>query len=83
MQLFADIASGETDWADIFFLIAVICAFFPSAHVVGAWAGLVGLLVGAYAQYRSETTAERWVIIVATIASAVGLAIGLANGGLW
>jgi hypothetical protein len=61
--------------------VAAICAFFPSAHVVGAWAGLAGVATGAYAQYRSETTAERWVIIVATIASAVGLALNIAHGG--
>ena len=27
MNLLADIASGETDWADIFFLLGVIFAF--------------------------------------------------------
>ncbi|MGZ4593122.1 MAG: hypothetical protein ACXV3C_04600 [Actinomycetes bacterium] len=67
----------------IFATIAIICAFFPSAHLVGSWAGVLGVATGIYAQYRSATTAERFVIIVGWGASAVGLAFNLVNGGLW
>jgi hypothetical protein len=63
--------------------VAVVAAFFPSAHLLASWAGLVGFVIGVYAQYRSATTAERWVIIVGWGASAIGLAFGLAHGGLW
>ncbi|MGH8969973.1 MAG: hypothetical protein ACRDV1_08505 [Actinomycetes bacterium] len=63
--------------------VAAISAFFPDAHVVTSWAGLLGVAAGIYAQYRSATTAERFVILIGLGASAVGLAIGLANGGLW
>jgi hypothetical protein len=63
--------------------VAAICAFFPDAHVLGSWVGLAGIVTGVIAQYRSETTAERWVIIIATGAAAVGLALNPANGGLY
>jgi hypothetical protein len=63
--------------------VAAISAFFPEAHVLSSWAGLLGVAAGIYGQYRSATTAERFVILVGWGAAAVGLAIGLANGGLW
>jgi hypothetical protein len=64
-------------------VVAVACAFVPSLHVLGSWAGIVGMLVGGLAQYLSATTAERMVVVPAIIGSALGLAFGLVNGGLF
>ena len=48
MQLFADIASGETDWADIFFLIAVIIAVLSAlASYAGEHQRFAGPLLSA------------------------------------
>ena len=44
---------------------------------------MIGAATGIYAQYRSATTAERWVIIVSAGACAVGMALNFAHGGLW
>ncbi|HSR25801.1 MAG TPA: hypothetical protein VLW53_19770 [Candidatus Eisenbacteria bacterium] len=63
--------------------VAAICAFFPGMHVLGSWAGVAGVATGIYAQYRSATTAERWVIVIGWGVSAVGLALNLAHGGLY
>jgi predicted MFS family arabinose efflux permease len=64
-------------------VISLVCAFAPSLHLLGAWAGVVGVISGGVAQYLSATTAERMVIVPSLIGSAVGLAFGLHNGGLW
>jgi hypothetical protein len=44
--------------------------------------GLYGLLVGLYAQMVSATREERVIIMTGIIAGFVGLALGLAHGGL-
>ena len=56
---------------------------FADLHVLGTVTGALGVLLGIYDQYLSATTAERWVIVFGLGASGVGLALGLANGGLW
>ena len=66
-----------------FGVVAVIAAFFPSAHVVASWFGIAGLGCGVVSQYVSATTNERWVTVVGLIMSGLGLAFGLAHGGLW
>ncbi|MEU7054526.1 hypothetical protein [Streptomyces sp. NPDC046197] len=63
-------------------LTAVIAAWFPSMHVLSSWAGLVGILTGAYGQWISETTRERFGLIIGLGASAVGFGLGIAWGGL-
>ncbi|MFJ1972689.1 hypothetical protein ACIO93_28870 [Streptomyces sp. NPDC087903] len=64
-------------------LTAVITAIFDSLHLVSSWAGLVGILIGAYGQWISETTRERFGLIVGLGASAVGFFLGMAHGGLF
>lgn len=63
--------------------ISIVCAFVPALHILGGWTGIVGLLLGGVAQYLSATTAERWIIVPAIVASGVGLAFALDYGGLW
>ncbi len=44
--------------------------------------GLISLVFGLYTQMMSATTEERVIIVTGIIAGFVGLAIGLAHGGL-
>lgn len=67
----------------VFGLCAVVCAFFPSMHLLGSWTGLAGLAVGAWSQMISATTAERFVNICAVVLSGIGFMFGLAHGGLY
>jgi hypothetical protein len=60
--------------------IALVCAAI-SLHIVGAAFGLVGMIVGAYAQLVSATTAERWLIVFGSGAAFVGFGLNLANAG--
>lgn len=56
---------------------------FPDLHLLSSWAGLVGILAGAYGQWISETTRARFGLIIGLGASAIGFYLGLAHGGLF
>ncbi|MEU9980388.1 hypothetical protein [Streptomyces sp. NPDC050856] len=64
-------------------VIAFITAQFHSLHLISSWAGLVGIVTGAYGQYISETTRERTLLIIGMGASAIGFGLGMAHGGLF
>ncbi|MEV5104275.1 hypothetical protein ACFQ7G_38515 [Streptomyces massasporeus] len=51
-------------------------------HLLSSWAGLVGILTGAYGQWISETTRERFGLILGLGLSGVGFFLGMAHGGL-
>ena len=56
-----------------------------SAHawaVVTSVAGLAAMLVGLFSQMMSATREERVIIVSGIIAGFIGLALGLAHGGL-
>jgi hypothetical protein len=61
------------------FLTAIIS---DDLHVLSSWAGLVGILTGAYGQWVSETTRERFGLILGLGASSVGFFLGMMHGGL-
>lgn len=63
--------------------LALAACSFRSLHLLASWAGLAGVLTAVVAQYVSVTTAERFVIVIAGGAAAIGLGIGLAHGGLY
>lgn len=63
-------------------VLSFITAQFHSLHVLASWAGLIGILTGAYGQFVSVTTRERFVLIVGLGASAVGFYLGMFYGGL-
>jgi hypothetical protein len=63
-------------------VVSLVCAAAPAWHVLGSWAGLVGAVTGGWDQFISKTRGERWVIVVGLVASALGFALNLANGGL-
>jgi len=64
-------------------LTAAITAIFDSLHLVSSWAGLVGIMTGAYGQWISETTRVRFGLILGLGASAVDFFLGMAHGGLF
>ncbi|MFT2018685.1 hypothetical protein ACMA1D_22995 [Streptomyces sp. 796.1] len=64
-------------------VVAFVTAMFHHLHLVSSWTGLVGVLTGAWGQFISATTAERFVLIIGLGASAMGLFLGMAHGGLF
>jgi hypothetical protein len=62
-------------------IIALGCSFVESLHILASIAGLLGMIVGLWAQMVSATTAQRWIIVIALGAATIGFAFGLANGG--
>jgi hypothetical protein len=63
--------------------VSFITAMFHSLHLLSSWTGLVGIFTGAYGQWISETTRERFFLILGLGASAVGFFLGMAHGGLF
>ncbi|MFF9085740.1 hypothetical protein ACF1BE_04885 [Streptomyces sp. NPDC014991] len=64
-------------------LLSFITSFFHGLHLLTSWAGLAGLLVGAYGQWISVTTRERFGLILGLGASGIGFLLGMAHGGLF
>ncbi|MEV0416077.1 hypothetical protein AB0I68_36320 [Streptomyces sp. NPDC050448] len=63
--------------------VAFVTGFFDNLHLLSSWTGLVGILTGAYGQFISETTRERFALIIGLGASGVGFYLGMAHGGLF
>ncbi|MET8326710.1 hypothetical protein [Streptomyces sp. NPDC005181] len=63
--------------------VAFVAAMFHGLHLISSWAGLLGILTGAYGQYISVTTRERFPLILGIGASAIGFFLGMAHGGLF
>ncbi|MEU3044946.1 hypothetical protein ABZ705_00210 [Streptomyces sp. NPDC006984] len=63
--------------------VAFITAMWHNLHLLSSWAGLVGIITGAYGQFISATTRERFLLIIGLGASAVGFFLGMAHGGLF
>ncbi|MBY8865708.1 MULTISPECIES: hypothetical protein [Streptomyces] len=53
----------------------------PGLHLLSSWAGLVGILTGAYGQWISVTTRQRFGLILGLGASAIGFFLGMWHGG--
>jgi hypothetical protein len=62
---------------------AFVTGFFHNLHLLSSWTGLVGIITGAYGQWVSETTRQRFGLILGLGAAGIGLLIGMANGGLF
>lgn len=63
--------------------IAFITAHFHSLHLLSSWTGLVGIITGAWGQFISATTAERFLLVIGLGAAAFGFFLGMAHGGLF
>jgi hypothetical protein len=66
-----------------FGVVAAVCGFVDAWHVQASWTGLTGMALGAVAQMVSTSTAQRWVIVPGWVLAFIGLALGMAHGGLW
>lgn len=64
-------------------VVSFVTAMFHHLHLLSSWTGLVGILTGAFGQFISETTRERFGLILGLGASAVGFFLGMAHGGLF
>ncbi|WP_210592325.1 hypothetical protein [Streptomyces sp. GESEQ-35] len=64
-------------------IVSFVTAMFHSLHLLSSWAGLVGIVTGAYGQWISETTRERFGLILGLGAAAIGFFLGMAHGGLF
>ncbi|GHB65885.1 hypothetical protein GCM10010347_39840 [Streptomyces cirratus] len=64
-------------------VVAFVTGFFHNLHLLSSWTGLIGIVTGAYGQFISETTRERFALIIGLGASAVGFFLGMAHGGLF
>ncbi|MFJ4619620.1 hypothetical protein [Streptomyces sp. NPDC088812] len=60
-----------------------VTAMFDHLHLISSWTGLVGIFTGAYGQWISETTRERFGLILGLGASGIGFFLGMAHGGLF
>ncbi|MDV5146998.1 hypothetical protein R1T08_23120 [Streptomyces sp. SBC-4] len=64
-------------------LLSFVTAQFHSLHLLSSWSGLIGILTGAYGQFISVTTRERFALVVGLGLAAVGFYLGMAHGGLF
>ncbi len=64
-------------------VVAFVTAMFHDLHLISSWTGLVGIVTGAWGQFISATTAERFVLIIGLGAAAMGFFLGMAHGGLF
>lgn len=64
-------------------VLSFVTAQFHHLHLLSSWSGLVGILTGAYGQFISVTTRERFALIVGLGAAGVGFFLAMAHGGLF
>ncbi|MEZ3180045.1 hypothetical protein KYY02_15530 [Streptomyces pimonensis] len=64
-------------------ITSFVTAMFHHLYLLSSWTGLVGVLTGAYGQWISVTTRERFGLVLGLGASAVGFFLGMAHGGLF
>ncbi|WUH99389.1 hypothetical protein OHR68_38820 [Spirillospora sp. NBC_00431] len=62
-------------------LAALVLGWIPATHFPGAVAGVIGLPLALYSQLISATTNERWLNVIGMVASFMGTAFALSNGG--
>ncbi|MEU6573144.1 hypothetical protein [Streptomyces sp. NPDC046805] len=64
-------------------LTSLITGFFDGLHLLSSWTGLVGIITGAYGQWVSVTTRERFGLILGLGAAGVGFYLAMSHGGLF
>ncbi|MFE9771149.1 hypothetical protein ACFYOV_05645 [Streptomyces sp. NPDC005931] len=64
-------------------ITSFVTAMFHHLHLLSSWTGLLGIIAGGYGQWISETTRERFGLILGLGAAGVGFFLGMAHGGLF
>ncbi|MEU4209850.1 hypothetical protein AB0F13_07590 [Streptomyces sp. NPDC026206] len=64
-------------------VIAAVSSLWTGLHLLSSWSGLIGILTGAWGQFISATTGERFLLIIGLGACAFGFFLGMAHGGLF
>lgn len=64
-------------------ITSFVTAMFHHLHLLSSWTGLAGILTGAYGQWISVTTRQRFGFVLGLGASGVGFFLGMAHGGLF
>ncbi|CAM5306733.1 hypothetical protein [Streptomyces narbonensis] len=64
-------------------ILSFVTAQFYDLHLLSSWSGLIGILTGAYGQFISVTTRERFALVVGLGLAGVGFYLGMAHGGLF
>lgn len=62
-------------------MCALLLGFISDTHFFGALAGVIGLPLALYSQLISATIGERWLNVIAMVASFVGAGFALRHGG--
>jgi hypothetical protein len=63
-------------------IAALAIGFIVRFHVAGTVMGIVGFVVGLYAQLVSNTREQRVFIVAGIVAAFVGMGLSIAHGGL-
>lgn len=63
--------------------VAIVSSLFPGLHLLTSWVGLAGILIGGWGQMISQTTAQRFVVLLGLGAAALGFYLGMSEGGLF
>ncbi|MFI9204196.1 hypothetical protein [Streptomyces sp. NPDC053048] len=63
--------------------LAAISSLWTGLHLLSSWSGLAGILTGAWGQFISATTGERFLLVIGLGAAALGFFLGMAHGGLF
>jgi hypothetical protein len=75
------VENGLTAFTFVVGLLAFAISFIVRAHLAGSVLGLVGFVIGLYAQMVSNTREQRVLIMAGIIAAFVGLGLSIAHGG--
>lgn len=62
-------------------ILGLAIGFIVRAHVAGTVIGLVGFVIGLYAQMISNTREQRVFIVAGIVAAFVGMGLSIAHGG--
>lgn len=75
------VENALTAFAFVAGIAAFAIGFVVRAHVAGTVIGIVGFVVGLYAQMVSATRVQRVFIMTGIIGSFVGMGLSIAHGG--
>ena len=73
--------NGLTAFTFVIGIVAFATGIKVNLHSVASFCGVIGFVVGLFAQLISATRAERILIMAGVIAAFVGMALGIAHGG--